>query len=72
METWLTSSIYDNEILLCQYTIYCSDQKSRGGGIMIAINQSIPSEIVSCSKEVEACTYCTVTSKAAYQLVLDL
>ena len=55
-ETWLTSSIYDNEILPSQYTIYRSDRKSRGGGIMIAINQSIPTKIVSCSKEVEALT----------------
>ena len=42
-ETWLTSSIYNNEILPTQYTIYRSDRNSRGGGIMIAINQSIPS-----------------------------
>ena len=55
-ETWLTSSIYNNEILPTQYTIYRSDRNSRGGGIMIAINQSIPSKIISISKEVEALT----------------
>ena len=73
-ETWLTSSIYDNEILPCQYTIYCSDRKSRGGGIMIAINQSIPSEIFTELFKRSRSTYtvATVTSKAAYQLVLDL
>ena len=55
-DTWLTSSIYDNDILPTQYTIYRSDWNSRGGGIMIAINQLIPSKIISCSKEVEALT----------------
>ena len=55
-ETWLTSSIYDNEILPSQFTIYRSDRKSRGSGIMIAINHSIPSKIISCSNEVEALT----------------
>ena len=63
-ETWLSSSIYDNEILLSQYTIYRNDHKSRGGGIMIAISQTIPSKIISRSKELEVATYYTVTLKA--------
>ena len=56
IETWLTSSIYDNEILSSQFKIYRSDRKSRGGGIIIVINQSIPSKIINCPNEVEALT----------------
>ena len=32
-ETWLNDTIYDSEILPCNYKIHRKDRNSRGGGI---------------------------------------
>ena len=40
-ETWLTDSIFDNEILPTNYTIFRNDRSSRGGGVLIAVNNRI-------------------------------
>ena len=45
-ETWLNETIYDNEILPSNYTIYRNDRRSRGGGVLIAVSNSIPSKII--------------------------
>ena len=42
-ETWFTPYIFDNEILPSGYTIYRQDRGSRGGGVMVAVSDSIPS-----------------------------
>jgi len=44
-ETWLTDSICDQEILPTNFTNYCKDQDSRGGGVMIAVRNNIHSEL---------------------------
>ena len=53
-ETWLTTSILDKEILPYNYTIYRRDRGSRGGGILVAVSDNIPSKRVfnSSSSEV--------------------
>lgn len=43
VETWLSSFIFDNEILPTGYTLYRKDRASRGGGVLLAIHNSIPS-----------------------------
>ena len=53
-ETWLTSSIYNNEILPSNFTVYRNDRGTRGGGVLLAVNLSIPSKIVSCPDDIEA------------------
>ena len=40
-ETWLSDSIFDNEILPTGFSIYRNDGGSRGGGVIIAIEESI-------------------------------
>ena len=40
-ETWLTGDTFDNEILPSGYTIHRKDRSSRGGGVMIAVKDSI-------------------------------
>ena len=45
-ETWLNETIYDNETLPSNYTIYRNDRRSRGGGVLIAVSNSIPSKII--------------------------
>ena len=53
-ETWLTSSIWDNEILPHGFTIYRNDRKTRGGGVLIAVKNSIPSELLITPGNIEA------------------
>ena len=45
-ETWLSDLIYDNEILPTGFNIYRKDRSSRGGGVLIAIDQDIHSSII--------------------------
>ena len=42
-ETWLIDLIYDKEILPNKFTLYCKDRESRGGGVLIAVNDLLPS-----------------------------
>ena len=46
-ETWLHENILDNEIIPLGYKIYRRDRKCRGGRILIAIDESIISRIVT-------------------------
>ena len=45
-ETWLSNSIFDNEILPTNYKIYCNDRGSRGGGVLLAVRDNIISIII--------------------------
>ena len=42
-ETWLSSSILNGEILPSGYSIYQCDRGSRGGGVMLAVHNSLSS-----------------------------
>ena len=42
-ESWLSKSISSAEILPYNYTIYRYDKESRGGGVLIAVANSIAS-----------------------------
>jgi len=47
-ETWLTGNIFDNDIPPSNYTLFCRDRPSRGGGVLIVVNNKIPcQEIIS-------------------------
>ena len=50
---WLNHAIYDNEILPTSFTINQNDRSSRGGVVMITINKSICSELISCISDLE-------------------
>ena len=41
-ETWLSDSLFDQEILPSNYNIYRNDRPSRGGGVLIATKDNIP------------------------------
>ena len=45
-ETWLTDLVYDSEILPLNFNIFRKNRKSRGGGVLVAINESIQSSII--------------------------
>lgn len=44
-ETWLSDSIFDQKVIPCNYTIYRNDRKSRGGGVLAAVKQTIHSSL---------------------------
>ena len=45
-ESWLSEPVLNNEILPTDYTIYRRDRSSRGGGVLLCVNQSIPSNLI--------------------------
>ena len=51
--TWLTRSVYKNEILPANITIYLRDRCTRGGGVLIAVSNAISSRLVHSSDTVE-------------------
>ncbi len=53
-ETWLSDSIFVNETLPCHYSIYHNDRGSCGGGVLIAVDDCIPSSLNSCPSDLEA------------------
>ncbi len=68
-ETWLNDSIMNNEILSYDYSIYRKDRSSRGGGVLLAIHNSIPTKLIASPSKLEViavelinikCTVCTV------------
>ena len=52
-ESWLSSSIYDQEILHSNYVLYRNDRVSRGGGVLIAVHNSILSSLVCTPSDFE-------------------
>ena len=55
-ETWLTSFIYDNEILPSKFILYRRDRDSRGGGVLIAVNNLTPSILIPSPSNLEVVT----------------
>jgi len=56
-ETWLTNHIYNNEILPPNnFAIYCNNRESCGGGVLLAMDLSIPSKVISSPDDIEAIT----------------
>ena len=52
-ETWLTDSIYNNELLPSGFDVYCKDRNNRGGGVLLAVHQSILSPQLSSPNNLE-------------------
>ena len=52
-ETWLTPQIFDREILPFGYFIYRHNRGSRGGGVLVAISNLIPSNRVQLQSSCE-------------------
>ena len=47
VETWFTSSIFDNKILPPEFSIFCKDRPTRGGGVSLAVHKHIYVRLVS-------------------------
>lgn len=56
VETWLNDSIFNNEVIPSGYSLYRKDRSSRGGGVLVAVSDSIPSSACSSPVELEVVT----------------
>ena len=52
-ETWLSEFIANGEILPNDYTFYCKDRPSHGGGVMIAVKSSPFTSLISSPSDLE-------------------
>ena len=52
-ETWLSTTIYNKEILPSNFCIYRSDRPSRGGGAMICVSNSISSRLIASHSDID-------------------
>ena len=52
-ETWLCDTIPNGEIIPSGYSLYRKDRPSRGGGVLIAVNDSIPILLISSPPDLE-------------------
>ena len=43
-ETWLSSSVPNTALNLTNYRVYSKDRKCKGGGVLIAVRNSVPVE----------------------------
>jgi len=55
-ETWLSSNIFDSEILPTGFAIYRKDRGSRGGGVLLAVRDDITSKILPSPANIEMLT----------------
>ena len=55
-ETWLTNQITDKEILPVGFMIFRKDRDPRGGGVLLAIHQSIPAKVLPSPPHLEVIT----------------
>ena len=62
-ESWLSDSVFDNEILPSGYSIFRKDRGSRGGGILVVVADSIPIKLIPSPSNLEALTIMISYSK---------
>ena len=55
-ETWLSDSYFDGEVLPSGYTIFRKDRKNRGGGVLLAVDESLPVSLLPSPPTLEVLT----------------
>lgn len=65
-ETWLSEFTGNSEIFPSQYTIYRRDRPARGGGILLAVSDHIPSTLLLTSPSEEIIVVKLFTSLHIY------
>ena len=55
-ETWLSSSVLNNEIFPSSFTVFRHDRGSRGGGVLLAVHQSLSSHQLPSPSHLELVT----------------
>ena len=62
---FVSDFVYDHEILPCNYSIYRKDRMSRGGGVLVAVNNVFDSVCLPSPSDLEI-----ITVKLGHDLVL--
>ena len=52
-ETWLSDFVFNSEVLPYDFIVYRKDRPSRGGGVLVAVHDSIPSLLLSSPSDLE-------------------
>ncbi len=53
-ESWLTTSIFDKEVVPPAYTLFCKDRSlGRGGGVFLAVRNTVPCTLLPSSPSLE-------------------
>lgn len=55
-ETWLTKSVYDNEVLPSFYKLYRNDRSDGYGGVLLGIKLELPSYLIDVQSHIETCS----------------
>ena len=63
LETWLSNSRFDNEILPSDFLLYRKDRKSREGGVIIAIKSLLSSSLIPSPEKFEVAMVRVVLNK---------
>ena len=71
-ETWLSELVFDKEILPSHYAIYRKDRGSRGGGVLVAVDESIPSSLIDSPPNLEIIVVHAAGANISYYSVYSL
>ena len=52
-ESWLSANINSGEVLPSNYAIYRHDRGARGGGVLLAVSNTIPSRQLSLTSQLD-------------------
>lgn len=52
-ETWCTPEVYNNELFNSNYSVFRKDRSSRGGGVLLAVNNSFPCKQIPSPPDIE-------------------
>ena len=55
-ETWLSNSIFDHEVFPSGFTVYRKDRNTRGGGVLIAVKNILPTKLIPSPSSLEIIT----------------
>ena len=55
-ETWLSDFVFDGEILPRGYVLYRKDRPTRGGGVLVAVNELLISSLIPSPIDLEVVT----------------
>ncbi len=56
-ETWLSSNFFDNEIIPTGFCLFRKDRPSRGGGVLVAVKDTLSNMEISSPSDLEVALY---------------
>ena len=71
-ETRLNEYIFDDKIFPCNYTLFCKDHSSCGGGVLIAMSNKFPCQVTTLPENLEIIIMYQTNVVQSYVLLLLL